>query len=445
MDARTDRDEGHGAAVAGAGGRRMGVLNSLSFGGWSRILVAASMAAAPPMVLAQVPADLCSTVRGLCAARHFANMAELKTAMGPEIARLISQAEADAASSPIFRLADPGLSAAAAMRLRDSQVKDAGPLAIPGSTGRVGEGPAKPAPDPGRFGRPEAGDPMQRGLGNVTPERNKVGGTAGRAQEGLRPGMPDRGSLTRQGGTTPGTPGPGTLLDPGSAPNGHGGVTWTTTGADGVVKVVETGGTRQGGSYQQVDLYRRGGDHTRISTVFSPTGMYAFQVHAHRQSSTDLYSIETSHSNAWGTPGSWVGHGDLQRHHTPNPIGVGPNFPPASNVDPDAPGRSRQPPVCAFANPDCDMPLMVRFHNDRPDRRGRPDENAGQGVPRLNTDRHGNVVNPGLEPAAGGSVAPSGRAARSIDGGRLSNPADQRGGTGSGGEGSRGGGPPKPP
>jgi hypothetical protein len=391
-------------------------------------------AVAPLAAVTPAGADLCTAVSGLCASRHLADVAALKRSVGKEGAAFVTEAEAAFSRLPGLHARDAGVAAAAAANLRDGQVSAAAVQGLPGSGRAKGTAPA--AQDDSRFGRADQKGALDRGLADV---RAQVGakrgsqGPADSAQRALQDGglaTPGRGSLASDGDAP--------VYDV-SAPNNKDGVTRTTLGRDGTTTVVQTGVNHDGGLFKQVDVFSPGAHQRDLSSAY---GDYLHIVTSTRVGGANagepLYEHKPLESYDGG--GSWVGaepaRGPLE--------GRGGFRPAGTNIDPDAPARSRYAkalqPAC-FARPDCDVPLMIRFLNRRPDRQGRPADGPGQSAPRLRTDRYGNVVNPGLEPGARGGAASPGRSQRSYDGGALSNPADQRSGTGSG---TGSGGPPKP-
>jgi hypothetical protein len=220
------------------------------------------------------------------------------------------------------------------------------------------------------------------------------------------------------GGTQPGNPDrPDVPQMDVSYKNEHGGVTRMSYGEDGTYKCVETRAYKDGHSEQGILVERRGGSITLIETYFGADGHYQWQMRMTQESPTSVYVHD--YFDRYGADEEW-NTGDHFEGHALHPRDA--QGPMRRNVDPDAPGsRSTYPPACAFADPDCDMPLMIRFHQNRPDRRGRPDDTAGM-TPRLRPDLYGTVVNPGLEapPTPGTGTAP--QSARSHDGGALTNP-----------------------
>lgn len=358
-------------------------------------------------------ADLCVSVRGLCAPHH------LKTLEGFRMAITPGQWDQLLASRELLELAP-------ALRGASGTVTEAirGDLAgqILGGMDTAGRRSA----DPSQFGpRGHREHEMPPGEG-VLPKSNRVSGSAGDISDTLRSNsrtIPSNRSWSSLGGNLPGNnaqPNKKEGTDV-SVPNTEGGVTRVTS-ANGQTKIVETRSDSRGGSTLIVTVVREDGS-TSVSMAmidpYDPQHEWLFM--SHRDGASGLFeykAYETTDSGSTWSP--------LARGRDVNPIPR--DF--RRNVDPDGIGRSSYPPVCAIANPDCGRPLLLSYHRQKPGVLGRPDDVTGDPVPRLRTDRFGTVVNPGLEPRGGHGVGSPGRSQRSFDGGKLVNPANERTGEG---------------
>jgi hypothetical protein len=368
---------------------------------------------------AEVQTNLCNAVSGLCAKSHLASVAVLKTTVGPEGAAKISSAEEAIRSNPALKaVPDPSLKAAmgAKATLRDSQVTRT-PGSLPGALNK--DNPTTTPPDTARFGRPSTGDPFQAGLeavqNRVGSNNNRYGdGAAGKARGSIAsPSFPGRNSLVAGDGKDDSR----VVVDH-SGPNDQGGVTRFQQRADGTVIITQTG-TRGDDSYVQTDTHGPNGQHDRELIYRGGDGQYIEVTKSHRDSSTDFYTHDVFVSGNGGS--SWSHQRDVRVQE--NPV-VYPRPRLSNNVDPDAPGAGSTPPVCVFSNPDCNIPLLVRFHNNRPDRRGRPSDtdNPAEVAPRLRQNTYGTVVNPVPDEGVAGNGGQTPPTARQQDGGRLVNP-----------------------
>lgn len=386
---------------------------------------------APPTKAAQP--DICRAVTGLCAQRHLNSLEELRRSVSPTLWKQLMATQALADQTPPLwaRTGDPALRGMAGTGAdsvrRGTSVDGAGKDSSAGNAGLITSvfGPRA------RQGE----DAFLNANQQRATQPNRITGSAGSISNSLQQNsrsLPGRSGWAAGDGELPGENKQPRKDDRGvdiSSPNTHGGTTRLTI-SGGSTKVVETRTSPNGASSVTVTVVNADGStsitYSHAGPPMREDGQYLFVLHAERPGPIGFYEYREHESTDGGD--TWR---EISRGRTVElpALGFGGESP-ARNVDPDAPAsRSKYPPVCAIANPDCDLPLLVRFVRDRPGVRSRPDESPIGDVPRLRTDLHGTVVNPGFEPAAGGSLGSPGRSSRSFDGGALVNPAGERPGT----------------
>lgn len=393
----------------------MGVRARLAMG-----LTVCAVMFATPQAAAQ-SSDLCASVEGLCAPVHHATEASFRAAIGLAAAARLDTARDALGSGPEARARDSLIAGAlrqgATIGPDQSNRVDLG-LAL----GNSSDAAPAPPPDTSRFGpRGAEQGALERGLAGTQERlgsnRQRMGSGAAGAARGMIPeaGIPSLGSLASDGVASR----PSVVSD-NSKPNDRGGVDRVVRMSDGTEVFTQTGVNDDGSSYIQTDTHRANGEHQRELSYYDADGDYLYSTFSYRANDTSAYTHVVRESfdggDTWQTIAERRGVGF-------QPLNAyGPNPRPApTNVDPDAQGRGGTNP-CVLANPDCNVPLIIRFHRNRPDRRGRPDEEAGGTVPRLAPNIRGNVINPS---PVDGAVSPGSQApptARSQDGGALVNP-----------------------
>jgi hypothetical protein len=384
---------------------------------------------APPSKAAQ--SDLCRAVTGLCAQQHLSSLEELRRSVGPSLWKQVLATQALLSENPPLwaRTGDPALRGMAGSGTdfvrRGTSVDGAGKENAAGNAGLITSvfGPRARRGEDAFLNANQ-----QRGA-----QPNRITGWAGSISGSLQQSsrsLPGRAGWAAGDGELPGQNSqpskdpPAGAIDV-SSPNRHGGTTRVTV-ENGNTKVVETMVNPDGSSAVVVTVANADGSASFTADHAGPEvrgdDQYIWVYHAERSGPIGFWEYRVSESTNGGDTWQLISRGRTAEW---------PHRVIARNVDPDAPAsRSKFPPVCALANPDCDLPLLVRFVRDRPGVRSRPDDSPLGDVPRLRTDQHGTVVNPGLEPAAGGSLGSSGRSSRSFDGGALVNPAGERPSTG---------------